>query len=129
VRKTQAIATAKVCEQLAEMRRSANQGVDQRAKLMDEVRKSPRKSTLGEALREFYPGGKPTLSDHPDDQQVVFISTRLMKGESPAISKPYSSPSQNCRDTSPDTLYTLVKSISTEKGQSFIQQYEVMHLP
>jgi hypothetical protein len=130
VRKPQAIATAKVCEQLAEMRRSANKGVDQRAKLMNEVRKSPRKSTVGEALREFYPGGKATLSDpnHPDNQ-VVFISTSLEKGESLAISKPHSSPSQNCPDMFPDTLYTLVKSVSTGKGQSFIQKYEVIHLP
>jgi hypothetical protein len=108
---------------LPAMSRSANQGVDQHAKLMDEVRKSPRKSTVGEALREFYPDGKATLSDHSDNQ-VVFISTSLVKGESRAISKPYGSPGHDCPNT-----YTLIKSVSNGKGHPFMQQFQVMTLP
>jgi hypothetical protein len=114
---------AKVCEQLAAMQQSANRGGNQWKKVMAEVRNSPRKSTMRGALDEFHPGGKATLSDVRDDQ-IVFISTTLEKGESGAISKPFGVPSYNCPNT-----YTLIKSVSNGKGHAFMQQYTVMDLP
>jgi hypothetical protein len=117
------VAQAKVCKEWAAQQRSANQDRDRRAKLMAESRKPPRKSTMGKALREFYPDGKATLSDRSDNQ-VVFISTRLEKGESGAISKAFGEPSYNCPNT-----YTLIKSVSDAKGFAFMQEYVVMYLP
>jgi hypothetical protein len=118
-----AMAQAKVCEQFAATQRSANQNGDQRAKLMAESRKPPRQSTVGKALREFHPGGKATLSDH-SEHEIVFISTRLEKGESSAIMK--SPRDVNCNF--PNT-YTLIKSVSDGKGHPFMEEYVVMYLP
>jgi hypothetical protein len=112
-----AAAKTKFCQEWAAQQRSANQDVDRRAKLMAEVRKSPRKSTMGEALPEFHPGdGKAN--------QIVFISTFLEKGESGAISKMYGTPSYDCPNT-----YTLIKSVSDTKGNIFMTQYQVLNLP
>jgi hypothetical protein len=116
-------AQAKFCQEWAAQQRSANQDRDRRAKLMAESRKPPRKSTVGKALREFHPDGKATLSDR-DDNQIVFISTRLEKGESSAILKSPREPSYNCPNT-----YTLIKSVSDAKGFAFMQEFQVLHLP
>jgi hypothetical protein len=110
-------AQTKFCQEWAAMQRSVNQDVDRRAALMTEVRKSPRKSTMGEALPEFHPGdGKAN--------QIVFISTFLEKGESGAISKMYGTPSYDCPN-----IYTLIKSVSDAKGFAFMQEFQVLHLP
>jgi hypothetical protein len=119
-----AAAQTKFCQEWAAQQQSLNKDGDRRAKLMAEARKPPRKSTMGKALREFYPGGEATLSDHPDDNEIVFISTSLEKGESGAISKMYGTPSYDCPNT-----YTLIKSVSDRKGHSFMEEYAVMYLP
>jgi hypothetical protein len=116
-------AQTKFCQEWAAMQRSVNQDVDRRAKLMAEAHKPPRKSTVGKALREFHPGGKATLSDHSDNE-IVFISTRLEKGESSAILKSPREPSYDCPNT-----YTLIKSVSDAKGFAFMQEFQVLHLP
>jgi hypothetical protein len=114
----------KFCQEWAAQQQSLNKSGDRRAKLIAEARKPPRKSTMGNALREFHPGGKATLSDHPDDNEIVFISTRLEKGESGAILKSRFDHSYDCPNT-----YTLIKSVSSGKGHPFMQQFEIMYLP
>ncbi len=116
-------AQAKFCEQWTATQRSDYKGVDRRSAVMAEVRNSPRKSTVREALQEFHPGGKATLSGVRDDQ-IVFISTTLEKGESAAILKSPRESSYTCPNT-----YTLIKSVSNGKGHPFMQQYQVMYLP
>jgi hypothetical protein len=119
-----AAAQTKFCQEWAAQQQSLNKGGDRRAKLMAEARKPPRKSTMGKALREFYPGGEATLSDHPDDNEIVFISTSLEKGESGAIMKAPFETSYVCPNT-----YTLIKSISDGKGHPFMAEYMLIYLP
>jgi hypothetical protein len=118
-----AAAQTKFCQEWVAQQRSANKDVDRRAKLMAEARKPPRKSTLGAAFHESYPDGQATLSDHPNDQ-IVFISTFLEKGESATISKLPGTPSYNCPNT-----YTLFKSVSDAKGNVFMTESQVIYLP
>jgi hypothetical protein len=78
---------------------------------------------MGAVFKESYPDGQTTLSDHPNDQ-IVFISTFLEKGESAMITKPPGTPSYNCPNT-----YTLIKNVSDVKGNVFMNELQVIHLP